>query len=134
MFLNVALTKINELIKRADFKDIGYLDDKNVTILFENKSCNVNESGRVTWGEHEETETTWLKDSNTKLNKPTINNPVKAVVSEQFKAMAQGKTDYSVDVMPVKSTEYGTLMCVCSDEAAIYITKEQAAKFFGFAL
>ena len=75
MFLNVALTKINELIKRADFKDIGYLDDKNVTILFENKSCNVNESGRVTWGEHEETETTRLKDSNTKLNKPTVSSP-----------------------------------------------------------
>jgi hypothetical protein len=65
--------------------------------------------------------------------KPTVSNPVEAVVSEQFKAMAQGKADYSVDVMPVKSTEYGTLMCVCSDEAAIYITKEQAAKFFGFA-
>jgi hypothetical protein len=24
---------------------------------------------------------TWLKDSNTKLNKPTVSNPVKAVVS-----------------------------------------------------
>ena len=53
--------------------------------------------------------------------------------NKEFKAMAQGKCDYSVDVMPIPSKEYGTMMCVCSEEAAIYITKEQAAKFFGFS-
>ena len=81
MFINVALTKINDLIKREDFKSIEFIDDKNVTILFENKGCNVNESGRVTWDDDEETETTWLKDSNTKLNKPTVSNLAEAVVS-----------------------------------------------------
>lgn len=54
MFINVALTKINDLIKREDFKSIAFIDDKNVTILFENKGCNVNESGRVTWGKDNE--------------------------------------------------------------------------------
>lgn len=52
--------------------------------------------------------------------------------NKEFQAMAQGKSDYSVDVMPIGSKEYGTMMCVCSEEAAIYITREQAAKFFGF--
>jgi len=51
----------------------------------------------------------------------------------QFKAMAQGKADYEVDVISIDDKERGTMMCVCSEEAAIYITKEQAAKFFGFS-
>lgn len=51
MFINVALKKINDLIKRDDFKEIAFTDNKNVTILFTSKCCNVNSSGRVTWGE-----------------------------------------------------------------------------------
>ena len=62
-----------------------------------------------------------------------LTSPIEPVVSEQFTAMAQGEADYSVDVIPVECAEYGILMCICSEEAAIYITKEQAAKFFGFA-
>lgn len=81
MFINVALTKITDLVKREDFKSIAFIDDKNVTILFENKCCNINSFGRVTWDEDEETETTWLKDSNTKLNQPTVSKPVEAGVS-----------------------------------------------------
>lgn len=53
MFINIALTKINDLIKREDFKEIAFIDDKNVTILFTSKSCNVNSFGRVTWDEYE---------------------------------------------------------------------------------
>jgi hypothetical protein len=49
MFLNVALTKINALIKREDFKKITLIDDKSVTILFSNASCTVCSFGRVTW-------------------------------------------------------------------------------------
>jgi hypothetical protein len=51
MFINVALKKINDLIKRDDFKEIAFIDNKNVTILFENKCCNVNSFGRVTWND-----------------------------------------------------------------------------------
>jgi hypothetical protein len=53
MFINVALTKINDLIKREDFKEIAFIDDKNVTILFTSKCCNVNSFGRVTWNDDE---------------------------------------------------------------------------------
>lgn len=72
-------------------------------------------------------------DAEIQDKQPTLSGHVEPVVSEQFTAMAQGKVDYSVDVIPVECAEYGTLMCICSEGAAIYITKEQAAKFFGFA-
>lgn len=77
---------------------------------------------------------TWLRDNNTHINKKAQggNCPDDSVVSAEFKAMAQGKFDYSVNVIPITSPKHGTMMCVCSDEAAIYITKEQAAKFFRF--
>lgn len=54
-------------------------------------------------------------------------------LSEQFKAMTQGKCDYETEVIPVGSEEYGVMMCICSEEGVLYITREQAAKFFGFA-
>jgi hypothetical protein len=50
---------------------------------------------------------------------------------EAFKAMAQDSVDYSVDVISIKNMVDETMMCVCSEEAAIYVTKEQAMKFFG---
>lgn len=50
----------------------------------------------------------------------------------KFKAMAQGKADYEVEVIPVSDGKHGTMMCVCTEEGAIYITKEQAKGFFGF--
>jgi hypothetical protein len=64
------------------------------------------------------------------LTKITEHLPTK--FNEPFKAMAQGICDYSVDVIPLKGKdEFGTMMCVCAEEGAIYITKEQAKIFFG---
>ena len=51
MFINIAIRKINTLIKQEDFKEISFIDDKNVTILFTSKSCKVNSFGRVIWDE-----------------------------------------------------------------------------------
>lgn len=45
--------------------------------------------------------------------------------------MVQGRCDYSIDAIPVNGKLYGTLMCICADEGAIYVTKEQAKEFFG---
>ena len=51
---------------------------------------------------------------------------------KEFKALAQGKSDYEVEVIPIKSNgRFGTMMCVCADEGAIYVTKQQAKEFFG---
>lgn len=50
----------------------------------------------------------------------------------QFKAMAQGSVDYEVDVMYINTEDYGRLMCICTDEATVYITREQAKRFFAF--
>ena len=44
-----------------------------------------------------------------------------------FLANAQGAGDYQVEVVKVNDK-----MTICAEEGAIYITKEQAAKFFGF--
>lgn len=44
-----------------------------------------------------------------------------------FLANAQGGGDYQVEVVKVNDK-----MTICAEEGAIYITKEQAAKFFGF--
>lgn len=44
-----------------------------------------------------------------------------------FLANAQGAGDYQVEVVKVNNK-----MTICAEEGAIYITKEQAAKFFGF--
>jgi hypothetical protein len=49
-----------------------------------------------------------------------------------FAAMAQGKTDYIVDVMHIKTSDYGDLMAIAATEECVYITRTQAAKFFGF--
>ena len=43
----------------------------------------------------------------------------------RFKALAQGKTDYTVEV-----DEVNGMMCVMATEEAVYITREQAVRFF----
>jgi len=57
------------------------------------------------------------------------NDTVPLVVEGEFKAMAQGRTDYIVDVF-VTNTRYGKFMTVGATEEAIYISKEQAMAFF----
>lgn len=52
-------------------------------------------------------------------------------INDEFKAMAQGTTDYVIDVIHTNSEKYGDLMTICATEEAIYITKEQAMAFFG---
>lgn len=49
---------------------------------------------------------------------------------QPFTAMAQGHTDYNVDVIAIDSRNYGMLMTICATEEAVYITKEQAMAFF----
>lgn len=50
---------------------------------------------------------------------------------EEFTAMTQGIVeDYNTNVIPIETDDYGTMMCICSEEGAIYITKDQAIKFF----
>jgi len=49
---------------------------------------------------------------------------------QPFMAMAQGAVDYAVEVVPIKSENYGDLMTVIATEEAIYITKDQAKRFF----
>lgn len=56
---------------------------------------------------------------------------------QPFTALAQGKTDFVVDVEPIVLAEpspfvpFEPLMCVMASEEAIYITKQQAMDFFG---
>lgn len=50
---------------------------------------------------------------------------------DAFKAMAQGLCDYTVDVFPIESQEYGTLMTIGAQEGAIYVTKAQEMAFWG---
>lgn len=47
-----------------------------------------------------------------------------------FIAMSQGRVDFGTEVIPIQGEEHGCMMCVCSEEAAIYITKEQAKLFW----
>lgn len=49
---------------------------------------------------------------------------------QPFMAMAQGKFDYSVEVIHQDIAPYGPLMVVCATEEAVYITKQQAMDFF----
>ena len=51
---------------------------------------------------------------------------------QQFTALAQGRTNYEIEVIAITPSIGDTpLMTVCATEEAIYITKEQAMKFFG---
>ena len=48
-----------------------------------------------------------------------------------FMAQAQGKCDHEVEVIAVRNGDTKeNMMCVCTEQAAIYITKEQACEFF----
>ncbi len=49
----------------------------------------------------------------------------------EFTALAQGKTDYTVQVIHTNPESYGDLMTICATEEAVYITREQAKAFFG---
>lgn len=54
-------------------------------------------------------------------------------VNGKFNALAQGKTDYVVEVIHQAVPGYGNLMTICASEEAVYITREQAMEFFGLA-
>lgn len=49
-----------------------------------------------------------------------------------FKAMAQGRVDFEVDAIYVNTNDYGPLMALAGTEECIYVTREQAKRFFGF--
>jgi len=45
--------------------------------------------------------------------------------------MAQGKVDYELEVIRVYTKQSGDMMTIVTEEGAIYVTKEQAMKFWG---
>ena len=53
MVTRIALQKLNELLKRDKFIEIAYLDEKNATLLFEGRACNISSFGNVTWSDVE---------------------------------------------------------------------------------
>lgn len=48
----------------------------------------------------------------------------------EFQALAQGKCDYTLKVVPI-ANEGETLMTILATEEAVYISKAQAMAFFG---
>ena len=48
----------------------------------------------------------------------------------EFKAMAQGGVDYTLDAFPVTLDTYGVVIAIATEDSVIYVTKEQAMKFF----
>ena len=42
----------------------------------------------------------------------------------EFTALAQGQTDYTVQVIHTNPEPYGDLMTICATEEAVYITRE----------
>lgn len=51
MFTRIALLKLSDLVKRKDFVEVVYADDKNITLMFADRSCNVSNMGNVTWND-----------------------------------------------------------------------------------
>lgn len=49
---------------------------------------------------------------------------------EPFNLMAQGSCDFTVEAFPIKLGENDVALCIATPEGAIYVTKEQAIKFF----
>lgn len=47
-----------------------------------------------------------------------------------FDLMAQGICDFTVEAFPIKLGEDDTALCIATPEGAVYVTKEQAMKFF----
>lgn len=47
-----------------------------------------------------------------------------------FKVMVQGVADYQLEAVPISCEDFGVMICICSEEGAIYITKDQAKAFF----
>lgn len=50
---------------------------------------------------------------------------------QPFKALAQGRADYEVEVIRIDHPANVPFMVICATEEAVYITKEQVMKFFG---
>lgn len=50
---------------------------------------------------------------------------------DEFYAMAQGVADYNLPVIRIPHEKYGDMLTIMATEEAIYITKEQAMKFWG---
>lgn len=64
---------------------------------------------------------------------PSIYETVPGEPYGDFWAMAQGACDYLEKVICIDGdARWGKLMTICTPEAAIYITREQAKAFFGF--
>lgn len=49
---------------------------------------------------------------------------------EPFDLMAQGVCDFTVEAFPIKLGHNDIALCIATPEGAVYVTKEQAMKFF----
>lgn len=47
-----------------------------------------------------------------------------------FELMAQGVCDFTVEAFPIKVGNNDIALCIATPEGAVYVTKEQAMKFF----
>jgi transcriptional regulator with PAS, ATPase and Fis domain len=60
-------------------------------------------------------------------------NYLPATTHGNFTGMGQGKYDFITEAFYMKSKEFGDMIVIDSSDGAIYITKEQAMKFFDLA-
>lgn len=51
---------------------------------------------------------------------------------QPFRVMAQGQTDHTLEAFQISSKEFGVMLTIATPDAAVYVTREQAGKFFGF--
>jgi len=51
---------------------------------------------------------------------------------DSLELMCQGDMDFYTDAFPVKNEKHGTMMCIATPTGAIFVTRTQAAEFFGF--
>ena len=52
---------------------------------------------------------------------------------QPFSVMAQSEIDYDLPVICTEAALYGKMLTICTPDAAIYVTREQAKEFFGLA-
>jgi len=56
-----------------------------------------------------------------------------ADMHQPFRVMAQGQNDHTLEAFQISSKEFGVMLTIATPDAAVYVTREQAAKFFGFS-
>lgn len=52
-------------------------------------------------------------------------------MGNELYVMAQGRFDYELPAIRINSEKHGDMLTIMAEEGAIYVTKEQAMKFWG---